>query len=413
MQAVEDTYFGRDDVVSSAPLLVDQLSDIQARLSDDEVDGWLLYDFRGSNPTASNALGLEGLMVTRRVLYYIPRQGLPVLFCHAMDLSNLPLLPGRQQVYSGWRELDNMLRKLLEQADRVAMEVFPDGAIPYLSRVDAGTRDWIASMGVDVVTSADLVQYFLCRFSDEQADAHRESAQTLDTIKDTALDLVRRRLADGYPLTEYDVQQFIMEQFSRQGVVTDHPPIVAAGAHTADPHYVPFPDGCDDIDQGDLLMIALWGRCDKPVYAYANITWMAHVGQEVSPRHREMFELVLAARDAALDLVRRRYNPATKNGLRGWEVDRAARDVIEAKGLGDCFPHRAGHNIGVYQGHGDGTHIDDLETHDTRSLIQGLCFSLEPGVYLDDFGVRSGIDVYLGPQGMEVTGPLQDKLVCL
>jgi len=413
MRAADDILPERNDVVGSPPLLVEHLTAVQSRLRDDDIDGWLLYDFRGSNPTAYMALGLEGLMVTRRLMYWIPQTGEPVMLCHTMDQSNLPLLPGVQQFYAGWRDLDIMLRALLHNKKRVAMEVFPSGAIPYLSRVDAGTVDWVKGMEVEVVSSADLVQYFLCRFSEEQAEAHLLATRELDRIKNEAFKLVGRRVRAGYPITEYEVQQFIMQQFSQAGMVTDHTPIVACGPNTADPHYVPSPDGSMEVETGDLLMLVLWGRHDTPVCAYADITWMAHVGEDIPAEQRKVFDLVVKARDAGLELVRHRYKANSRNSLEGWEVDKAVRDVIEAEGYGEYFPHRTGHNIGVFSGHGDGTHIDDLETHDTRPLIQGLCFSLEPGIYLADFGVRSGIDVYLSPTGPKVGSAAQTHLVVI
>jgi Xaa-Pro aminopeptidase len=402
-----------DGLLGAPSRLVQDVEAVQQRLRQQEVDGWLLYDFRGSNPTASAALGLDGLMLTRRVLYFIPQQGQPTLLCHAVDASNLPSLPGRVQTYSGWRDLDRTLRAVLRGARRVAMEYFPGGAIPYISRVDAGTVGWIREMGPEVVSSADLVQYFLCRFTADQAEAHKQVALTLDRIKNEAFAMVVQRLGAGYPLVEYEIQQFIMELFSQERLVTDHPPIIAAGRNTADPHYLPSPDSSARIEPDQLLQLIIWARHDDPVCAYADLAWMAFTGESPPERQRELFGLVVEARDAGLQRVKEGYDPGSRDGLRGWEVDRAVRDLIEARGYGDCFPHRAGHNIGALSGHGDGTHIDDLETHDTRSLIQGLCFSLEPGIYLDDFGVRSGINVYLGPEGPEVYAPVQKTLILL
>ena len=415
MRAFTDMFLRSDTtgLLGASSMLMDRLDEVQQQLREDGIDGWLLYDFRGSNPTASQALGLEGLMVTRRILYYIPSMGQPTLLCHSVDMSNLPMLPGRQVPYIGWRDMGKKLRRALGEARRVAMEYFPDGAIPYLSRVDAGTVGWIRNMGVEVVPSADLVQYFLCRFTPEQADSHRSAALELDRIKDAAFAAVSGWLRNGYPVNEYQIQQFIMEEFSKADMVTDHPPIVSAGYNTADPHYLPSADGTGLVEPGQLLMLVLWGRHDQPECAYADITWMAHVGDAPGEREREVFEVVMRARDAGLELVRQRYNPSGRNGLAGWEVDRAVRDVVEEAGFGDCFPHRTGHNIGAMVGHGDGTHIDDLETHDTRPLIQGLCFTLEPGIYLDEFGVRSGIDVYLGLEGPEVAAPVQRELVLI
>ena len=414
MRAFTDMFLRSDynGLMGAPSMVVERINEVQQQLREDGVDGWMLYDFRGSNPTATQALGLEGLMVTRRIMYYIPARGAPTLLCHSVDVSNLPTLPGRQEPYIGWRDMTRKLGRLLEGARKVAMEYFPDGAIPYLSRVDAGTVGWLEKMGVEVVPSADLVQYFLCRFTDEQANAHRAVALDLDRIKDEAFAATAQWLADGRRVNEYQIQQFIMDQFASAEIVTDHPPIVATGYHTADPHYLPSADASGRVEPGNLLMIVLWGRHDLPVSAYADITWMAHVGDQPGEQEREIFDLVVQARDAGLDFVKERYNARRRNGLCGWEVDRAVRDIIEARGYGDCFPHRTGHNIGALAGHGDGTHIDDLETHDTRPLIRGLCFSLEPGIYLEDFGVRSGINVFLGDEP-EVACPVQRELVLI
>jgi len=413
MRAIEDIYSPNPDYFDGAAALVDRVEEIQDRLKDDGIDGWLLFDFRGSNPTASQALGLDGLMLTRRIMYFIPAKGPCTLLHHAIDAPNLPPLSGRHVEYTGWRDLDLRMAETLAGCSKVAMEYFKDGSIPYLSRVDGGTLAWIRGMGVVVVPSADLVQFFLCRFSPEQAEAHREVALDLDLIKDKTFAMVQRKLSSGQYLTEFDVQQYVMEQMSLRSIITDHPPVVSCGARTANPHYVPSPDDSAELEPGQLLMVALWGRHDRPVCAYADIAWMAHIGPDPDERKVNAFKLVVEAREAGLALVRERYKPGSKNGLEGWEVDRAVRDVIEAKGLGDCFTHRTGHNLGIYEGHGDGTHIDDLETHDTRPLIQGLAFTMEPGIYFDQFGVRSSIDVFLGPDGPEVTSPAQNELVII
>ena len=413
MRAMEDIYSPDLDYFEGAAALVDRIEEVQEQLAEDGIDGWLLYDFCGSNPTATKALGLDGLMLTRRIMYFIPAQGTPTLLYHAIDSPNLPPLSGRPLEYTGWRDLNRNMAEVLSGSKRVAMEYFKDGAIPYLSRVDGGTLGWIRDMGVEVVPSADLVQFFLCRFSPEQAEAHREVAQDLDCIKDKTFAMVGRKLKAGLILTEYDVQQYVMEHMSRRSIITDHPPVVSCGERTANPHYMPSFDGSEELEKGQLVMVALWGRHDRPVCAYADIAWMAHIGPGPDKREVEAFELVVEARSKGLELLRRRYKSGSKNGLEGWEVDRAVRDVFEAKGLGDCFDHRTGHNLGIYEGHGDGTHIDDLETHDTRPLIQGLAFTMEPGLYFDDFGVRSSIDIFLGPQGIEVTSPAQDEIVII
>lgn len=394
-------------------MLLEQINDIQKHLKRTGIDGWLLYDFKGSNPTASQALGLEGFMITRRVMFYIPSEGIPSLICHTIDQSNLPKLPGRLIIYKGWRDLHSQMTVLLTGAHTVAMEYFPEGAIPYLSRVDAGTVGWIQSMGVTVVPSAELVQHFLCRFTPLQIEAHRTAASELANIKDTALNLVRERLRQRRFITEYELQEFIMEQMHRAQIVTDHTPIVSTGRHTADPHYIPSPERPTPIQPDNLLMIALWGRQDSAVSAYADLMWMAYTGRIVPEPIQEIFQLVVEARDAGFKLIKDQYNVETGAGPAGWMVDRAVREIIEGRGYGDAFPHRTGHNLGVMSGHGDGPHLDDFETHDTRLLTQGLCFTIEPGIYQREFGVRTGLNFYIGAQGPEISTPIQRELVLL
>ena len=237
MRAIEDIYTPDLDYFEGAAALVDRIEEIQARLREDGIDGWLLYDFRGSNPTASKALGMDGLMLTRRIMYFIPAKGECTLLHHAIDSPNLPPLSGRLLEYTGWRDLDRKMSDTLRGSKRVAMEYFKHGSIPHLSRVDGGTLSWVRDRGVEVVPSADLVQFFLCRFSPEQADAHRAVAQDLDRIKDKTFAMVGRKVKAGLLLTEYDVQQYVMEQMSRRSIITDHPPVVSCGEETANPHY--------------------------------------------------------------------------------------------------------------------------------------------------------------------------------
>lgn len=410
MQGTDGRFPLDPDWMDSDAIIVKQLKDVQRRIGEEGLGGWLLYDFRGSNPTTVQALGLDGLMLTRRLFYFIPAQGPCLLVHHTVDRPNLPSLPGQRLEYSGWRDLERHMRGVLAGRGRVAMEYFEDGAIPYLSRVDAGTVSWVRRLGAEVLSSADLAQFFLCRFTPEQAAAHREAALALHQIKEQTFAMVRDRLRAGDPPQETEIQGFVMARFTRAGLVTDHPPVVSTGSHTADPHHQVSPDSTQEVQSGQLLMLALWGRHDRPVTAYADLTWMAVVGENPAERQAEAFRLVVKARDAGLERVRRGYSPGQKNGLQGWEVDRAVRDVIEAEGYGGYFTHRTGHNIGALSGHGDGTHIDDLETHDTRPLIEGLCFTLEPGLYLEDFGVRTGIDLFLAPTGVQVAAPMQSEL---
>ncbi|MCC6746480.1 MAG: aminopeptidase P family protein [Deltaproteobacteria bacterium] len=395
-------------------VLIESVGAVQERLRRAGLDGWLLYDFAGSNPTARHALGLDALMLSRRLFYLIPAEGVPTVLCHRIDSGALPPLPGKHLTYTGWRDLSAHLERLIRGGvRRVAMEYFPDGAIPSLSRIDAGTLEWLRRLGLEVLPSAELVQHFLCRLSPAQAEAHRQVATELDRIKGLAVGLVRERIAADRPVTEFELQQFLMQRFAAEGLVTDYPPTVAVGRNAADPHYLPSQDRPTPVGPDQVVLLDLLARHDRPVCAYADLTWTIYTGASPPSAVTEVFGIVVRARDAGLRFITERYDRATGLGPLGWEVDRAIREVVDGAGYGPCFPHRSGHNIGDLHGHGDGANIDDLETHDTRCLEEGLCFSLKPAIYLDDFGVRSEVNVYLGKGGPELGARPQSELLCL
>jgi Xaa-Pro aminopeptidase len=383
--------------------------EIQDALAEQELDAWLLWDFRGQNPTAVAALDLAGHLLTRRWAYLVPRVGEPVLLVHRIEAGSLPRRTGNVASYAGYRELHERLRELLSGRRRVAMEYCPLGSIPYLSRVDAGTVELVRSFGVEVVSSADLVQHFLCRLSAGQIDSHRRAALAIDRAKDQAFRFIAERIRAGRPALETEVQAGIMECFARDGLVTDHPPIVAVDSHSGDPHYVPRTESARPCATGSLVLIDLWAKEDDGSAVFADVTWMGYAGDRAPAAIGEVFDIVRRARDLGLETVRRKH--ASRDPLEGWMVDRAVRDFIAGHGFGDAFLHRTGHNIGAQADHGDGANLDDLETHDTRSLVPGLCFSIEPGIYLPQFGVRSEIDVVLEEDGPKVYTPVQRELV--
>ncbi len=382
---------------------------IQDHLAEHGLDGWLLWDFRGQNPTALAALDLAGHLLTRRWAYLVPREGEPVLLVHRIESGSLPRRPGRVVRYAGYHELHDRLREILAGRRSVAMEYCALGAIPYLSRVDAGTIELVRSFGTEVVSSADLVQHFLCRLTADQIDSHRRAALAIDRAKDDAFRFVAERIRAGRPALETEVQHRIMEAFECAGLITDHPPIVAVDAHAGDPHYVPRAEVARPCAEGSLVLIDLWAKENDPAAVFADVTWMGFAGQSPPARVAEVFDTVVRARDLGLDTVRQRYG--VRERLEGWMVDRAVRDFIAARGFGDFFVHRTGHNIGAHADHGDGANLDDLETHDTRALVAGLCFSIEPGIYLPEFGVRSEINVVLEEEGPRVYTPPQRELV--
>jgi len=387
---------------------------LQLALAEQELDAWLLYDFHGQNPTAVTALGLAGHMLTRRWFYLVPRAGQPVALVHAIELGSFPPeVPGARRAYSSWQSLRAALSELLgslRPGARIAMEYCPEGAIPYLSRVDAGTLELVRTYGVEVVSSAELVQRFLCRWDEAQVASHRRALDAIDAAKDAAFARIGEAHRRGEAPLETEVQRFLMERFEAAGLETDHPPIVAVNGHAGDPHYEPSERTPTPIRRGDLVLIDLWARGKGPRDVYADITWVGFCGDRPPAKLEEIFRITAEARDLGLATLERAFREGRT--LRGWEVDRAVRDQIASRGYGDRFVHRTGHSIGTSV-HGDGANLDDLETHDTRLLVPGLAFSIEPGIYLPDegLGVRSEIDVFLAAEGPKVFSKVQRELV--
>ena len=391
-----------------------RLSEIQATLDSEGLDGWLLYDFRGLNPIASRVAGIpSGQMLTRRWACYVPVGGTPRWLVHSIEAGGFGDLAPGALTYVSWVEWREGLRELVGGARRVAMEVSPGAAIPTVSRVDAGTVELVRSLGLEVISSADLVQIAEAVWSAAQLDSHRRACKHLLEVKDAAFEHVRERLSRGLAATETGVQAFMAEQLAQRGLEADHPPIVAVNAHAADPHFAPRYDSDTEIRPGDLLLLDLWGREQDPEAIYGDITWVAFAGSRVPERIASVFGIVRAARDAAVAFARSRIRAGQP--VCGYEVDQAARDVIADAGLGACFIHRTGHSIGTSE-HGNGVNLDNLETQDRRRLIPGVGFSVEPGVYLpaEGFGIRLEIDCYVAASDLEVTTlPLQDEMVLL
>jgi Xaa-Pro aminopeptidase len=389
------------------------LAAIQEALAGQQLDGWLLYDFRGSNPIARSVIGFDERQIgTRRWFYLIPRSGEPVAILHAIEPHALQGAPGRHVLYRSWRDLDTLLRTHLAGRARVAMEYSPGAAIPYVGRVDAGTVELVRAAGPEVVSSADLVQSFEARWTPEQKALHDRAGRGCHAAANAGFALIRERLAQGRRVSESEVQALIMQRFTDAGLASDHPCIVAVNDHASDPHFETGP-GPDDreIRKGDLVLIDFWAKAaDDPRAVYYDATWMGYCGREVPAKMREVWETVRGARDAAIDFVT--ASVAGRRTIHGYEVDDVARGHIEARGYGEYFLHRTGHSIG-YMVHGNGVNIDNLETRDQRRIIPGVCFSIEPGVYLPEFGVRSEVDMYVGEGAAEVTGEIQRELLLL
>jgi Xaa-Pro aminopeptidase len=386
---------------------------LQRTLAELHLDGWLLYDFHGQNPTALTALGLEGHMLTRRWCWLVPAQGEPTALVHAIELGSFPAaVPGRRLRYASWASFREALAGLLGAlpGKRVAMEYFPEAAIPYLSRVDAGTIELVRSMGAEVVSSAELVQRFLCRWTPHQLASHVRALRAIDDAKDAAFEQIGVALRRGVEPSEVAIQKFLLDRFADAKLECDHPPIVAVNAHAGDPHYAPSEGTPTPIRRGDLVLIDLWARGKAPGDVYADITWVGFCGDRPPPKAEEIFRVAAEGRDAGLALVRQAWGE--KRTLQGWEVDRTVRDHIAARGYGEQFIHRTGHSIGT-RVHGDGANLDDLETHDTRELVEGLAFSIEPGIYLPEegLGVRTEIDCVLTAEGPQVFSKVQQEIV--
>jgi Xaa-Pro dipeptidase len=367
------------------------------------LDGWLLYDFRGLNILAKRVVGLgDGVMLSRRWLYFIPAKGEPQKLVHRIEPRALDGVPGPAQIYLRWQELEAGVQALVKGAKRVAMEYVPRNANPYVSRVDAGTIELVKSFGIEVLPSGDLIQYFEACWDDEQWAMHLEAAKHTDSAYTAAFGFIAQRVRSSGCVRESQVQERILDHFKAHGVVADHAPIVAVNAHSGDPHYATTPATDTVMREGDFVLIDLWAKLDKPRAVYSDLTRTGFIGKEVPAKYTEVFNVVAQGRDAAIQRVR----DAFKKGetLQGWQVDQAARDVIEKAGYGPYFCHRTGHSIGQ-EVHGNGANLDNLETHEERRVLPRTCFSVEPGIYLPEFGVRSEVDVFVdASNAVHVTG---------
>jgi Xaa-Pro dipeptidase len=399
---------------------VARVAEIQRALKDAGLDGWLFYDFRQSDPLAYRILKLDPRQFsTRRWFYFVPAEGEPTRINHAIEQGKLDRLPGRKLIYSSWTKLNERLSDALSTSNasggpRIAMQYSPENSIPYISRVDAGTIELVRSLGAEPVTSADLVQLFEAVWTEGQYDSHVTAAKNIHDIIQEAFAEVGRKVGAGEPVTEYDIQQFMVRRFEEENMTCDGDhPIVSVNENAASPHYQPSAERFSPIERGDFLLLDVWAKLKTPGAVYADQTWTGFVGTEPSAEHVKVFTIVRDARDAAIEFVRESVGAGRE--IKGAEVDDVSRGVIERAGYGEYFTHRTGHSIGE-EVHGNGAHIDNLETRDSRRIIPRTCFSIEPGIYLPgNFGVRSEVDVYVGDGGrVEVTGlPIQTDLVLI
>jgi len=400
------------------------IAEVQKALSAEKLDGWLIYDFHGINAVAAELFVFDGHMVTRRWFYLIPAAGEPILLGHKIEQANFPPLPGRAIYYAGWQELHQHLRDLLQSMGktrpRLAMEYSPMSDVPTVSYVDAGMLELLRSLGADVVSSANLIQLFQARWDADQLQSHIAAAKILHAAQQNAFKKIETALQAKQPITEYDVQQFIIKEIQAGGAMIEDMPIVAVNANASNPHYAPTAQANSPIRPGDVILLDLWCKM-TPTFlqeklkgnrgaVYADITWMGYAGTKVPDNVQKVFQTVVAARDSAVNFLRQQA--AAGQTAPGYRVDEIVRQQITNAGYGQYFFHRTGHSIGTTV-HGNGVNIDSYETRDYRHIIPGVAFSIEPGIYLPDFGVRSEIDVYFGANGPEVHTPPQTELVKL
>ena len=389
------------------------LEAIQAAIREAGFDGWLFYDHHHRDPIAAGILGLDPKAhITRRWYYFIPAQGEPRKLVHRIEQGRLDTVPGAKGLYSSWQELAEGLEAMLFDARTVAMQYSPNNAIMYVSMVDAGTIEFLRSIGKRIVSSADLVSHFEAVLSDEQIASHGVAQKAIDTILAEGWKKIGRALrpSDGSPgsLTEFQMVQWLSDAMRNEGLVWENGPNVSANANSSDSHYEPTAEKSAPIHDGDFILIDIWGRLEKPGSVFYDITWTGVVGREPTEREQLVFTTVRDARDAAIALVEQAF--AASRPIRGWEADDAARTVIRNAGFAEYFTHRTGHNI-AQEIHGPGAHLDNLETHDVRRILPNTCFSVEPGIYLPEFGVRSEINMLTSPTKAWVTGKIQRELV--
>jgi Xaa-Pro aminopeptidase len=386
------------------------LSAIQSALRDRNIDAWLFYDHHHRDPIAYRVLGVpENFMVSRRWYYLIPASGEPVKLVHKIESAHLDGLPGSKRQYAAWQELFENLKSMLAPYRDIAMQYSPNNIVFYVSLVDAGTVEMIRGLGKNIISSADLVAQFEATLTDEQIKSHFAARDAIDAITVAAFEEIGRRARSG-GTTEHDIQQWFGEAFRRENLVADDLPIVGSNRNSGNPHYSPPAVNSAPIREGDFVLLDIWAKKNTPGAVYYDITWTGFVGKAPSDRQREIFEIVRGARDAGVNAVKAAF--AEGRRIAGWEVDRATRDHIKNAGYGQYFIHRTGHSIGT-EVHANGANMDDLEIHDERQILPNSCFSIEPGIYLPEFGVRTEVNVLVRAKSAEVTGKIQNEIVII
>jgi Xaa-Pro aminopeptidase len=387
------------------------LADMQAALREEGLDGWLFFDHHRRDPLAYRVLKFTpNSIVSRRWYYFVPAHGEPRGLVHKIEAQTLTELPGEMATYAGWSEMVDGIRTLLGSAKRIAMQYSPNCAVPYVAMVDAGTIELIRSLGVEIATSANMVQSFESVWTKEQFEGHLEAGRRVDRVRREAFQRIGEKLRASERVTEWDIQQFIATRFRDEGLFADHGPDVAVNANASNPHYEPKQDSSSVIKEGDIVLIDMWAKLNQADAVYYDITWMGFCGTEPPSEFERVFQVVREARDRAIQCAQDAVT--AKRSLCGYEVDDAARGYIREQGFAESFFHRTGHSIGT-DVHGTGANMDNLETHDERKVISGTCFSVEPGIYLPKFGVRSEVNVYVGDDSAIVTGEKQETIVLI
>jgi len=387
------------------------VAEIQEALKSEKLDGWLFFDHHQRDPLAYRVLGFSPAShVTRRWYYFIPAGGDPRGLVHRIESGMLNALPGEKIKYSSWTEQVDGLKRILGNSRRVAMQYSPQCAIPYVAMVDAGTVELVRGLGVDVASSAELIQHFEARWSRAAFESHLEAGRRVDRVRREAFEMIGARTQNAASVEELGVKRFIRDRFAKAGLATDHGPIVGVNENASNPHYEPSDGVTRPIRRGDFVLIDMWAKLDQPGSVYYDITWTGYCGPDPRPEIRKVFEIVSGARDRAIE----RVQEAVRAGqpVRGFEVDDAARGYIASQGFGEYFTHRTGHSIGQ-EVHGNGANMDNLETHDERRIVPSTCFSIEPGIYLQYFGVRSEVNVFVDERDARVTGEIQRELVLI
>jgi Xaa-Pro dipeptidase len=384
---------------------------IQKELKASKMDGWLFYDHHHRDPIAAHILKLdENGMSTRRWFYFIPRSGEPRKLVHRIEQGALDSLDGRKTAYSSWEELHKGLAKLLSGAKIIAMQYSPENNIPYIGLVDAGTVELVRKLKKKVVSSADLVQKFEASWTAEQFQSHVDAGKIVDRITQQAFQRAAAFVREGKPIAEFELQQWILSEFHANGLTTAEPPIAAVQPNNGNPHYEPKADASRPIRAGDLLLLDVWAKLAQPGSVYYDITWVGYLGERVPGSYAKIFGIVKQARNRAINFVQE--SVARGKTIHGWEVDGVARETIRKAGYAKYFVHRTGHSIGQ-EVHGNGANMDGLETRDDRKIVPHTCFSIEPGIYLPEFGIRSEVNVYVDEREARVTGAIQEEILAL